>query len=446
MALKGNAAFRYTQDGRETWLYLNAPLYDVRPARVRTRFTEESIDRRTLNVVVVDGGAEEITARLRFQGDPAALLDLLEAGADGETLEYFPDASLAESYPFRLMDASDIVAADPDPDRWWNAEYTVTLRLRRVDGGSVQALADNVLFRYVPGRTLAGATFTRASTATYRTRSGTLATAAADVPRLAWVFEPSTGLYRRALLVERDSTNLVPWSSALSNWTGSASITVQDDALVMGSLALALVTENDAAGEFLIRIDTSPFSGDGEKAFSCYVAQGTSALVGLKLRDTTASADRLNARISWAGGMPSVSVFTGTHLYTEPVGGGVYRLWFRSAPVLAANSHRVEVFPAASDPANTGNVYVGGVQVEDAPVPSSLIITAGAPASRAVESFTSAAGFGWQDLTVYVRLTETGGTLAAGENAVVTLQGGAHSVRMRTLGGGAGYSARLIVG
>src|SRR5690606_12750235 len=170
----------------------------------------------------------------------------------------------------------------------------------------------------------AGMTFSRASTATLIDRTGTLQEVGPHVPRIDW----SHG--RPALRLEPQRSNLVPWSSALSQWATSGATTATDDALVLGALSLALVEDADVAATAFRYINVA-VTGDGEKAVSCYVAAGTSTASELKLRDHTASVDRLRASITWAAGVPSVSMLTGTHLYTEPVGGGVYRLWFRSA-------------------------------------------------------------------------------------------------------------------
>lgn len=267
----------------------------------------------------------------------------------------------------------------------------------------------HVLFRWRAGLPFpAGASFSRGSPAWYIGPDGVLREAESNVPRIEWLDRDGDGVRETpALRLEGAWTNLVPWSSALSQWATSGATTATDDALVLGALSLALVEDADVAVMAFRHINVA-FTGDGEKAVSCYVAAGTSTTVDLKLRDYTASVDRLRATITWAAGVPSVSMLAGTHLYTEPVGGGVYRLWFRSASVIAANSHRVELFPAAGNASRTGSIYVGGVQVENASVPSSLFITTGAPASRAVELFSAPFPPVPQAMTVYARFVEAG--------------------------------------
>src|SRR5690606_34095015 len=132
------------------------------------------------------------------------------------------------------------------------------------------------------------------------------------------------------------------------------------------------------------------FTGDGQKCVSVYLAQGPNPSptgMDIVLRDGTAGVDRLRARVTWSAGAPAVTMIAGTAITApEHVGQGIYRLQFRAA-VTAANSHTLQIEPARQ--ADTGDVYAGGVQVENAVVPSSLIVTEGAAAARALDVLTA---------------------------------------------------------
>ena len=71
-----------------------------------------------------------------------------------------------------------------------------------------------------PGTMPPGITFTRASTATYFDVTGTLQTAATNVPR--WDYDPVTHALN-GLLIEDQRTNLMPWSADASVWSALGS-------------------------------------------------------------------------------------------------------------------------------------------------------------------------------------------------------------------------------
>jgi len=232
----------------------------------------------------------------------------------------------------------------------------------------------HVLFRWRAGLPFpAGATYSRSSPAWYIGADGLLRQAAANVPRIDW----SHG--RPALRLEPARTNLVAWSSQLSKWTKGGTPTVTDDAIAFGALSLALVRDPTAGVLNYVLLPVT-FTGDGQRCVSVYLAQGPNPSptgTHIVLRDGIAGVDRLRARVTWSAGAPAVTMITGTQITApEHVRQGIYRLQFRSTAVTAANSHTVQIEPAREG--ETGDVYAGGVQVENAVVPSSLIVTEGA--------------------------------------------------------------------
>ena len=114
---------------------------------------------------------------------------------------------------------------------------------------------------------------------------------------------------------------------------------------------------------------TITFTGDAVKAVSIFVKGGTSANSLIRLRDDTGVANRLLASIAWSGGVPTPTMTTGTHEGTDVLAGGVYRLRFVTTSVTAANTNRLEVYPASDgviDVTAQGNANFGGVMVQNA--------------------------------------------------------------------------------
>ncbi|MEO7667599.1 MAG: hypothetical protein ABIU97_11295 [Dehalococcoidia bacterium] len=130
------------------------------------------------------------------------------------------------------------------------------------------------------------------------------------------------------------------------------------------------------------------FTGNAVKAFEIIVKQGTSTSSVIRLRDGTAGLDRLLATITWTGAVPVLTMTTGTDLTgaMEQLGtSGAYILKMQTTAVTAANAHLLELYPATTSVlgvGGTGTIYWGAVQLEDAPFPSTPIISAGSTVSR----------------------------------------------------------------
>ncbi|GIW90789.1 MAG: hypothetical protein KatS3mg109_1221 [Pirellulaceae bacterium] len=252
-------------------------------------------------------------------------------------------------------------------------------------------------------------TFVRSSAAWYVGRDGKLYRAATDVPRIEWFDLDSDGVYEYpALLTEPSRTNLVPWSDDLSQWTSSGTPTVTANAKQAGELQLSLIGDDDTAAIEFKYISVT-FTGDGVKSLLCYVAKGSSPATNgafIKVRDTTASADRLVAKITWSGTAPVVTMNTGTLLGTRKLAGDVYELRMQTVSVTAANAHRVEVLPAGFAGSETGDIYVGGVQVENANEPSSLIRTTGSTVTRSADQINWPFLVPPREMTIYVDFIE----------------------------------------
>jgi hypothetical protein len=415
--LKGNMALTWTDTGhtgtsREHALRL--PLQRVQPG-VRTRaFTAVAVDFSSQETVVL-GSAYEISALVRADRGAASLADLLEAAMDGQTITYLDLDYPERTVDVKLANASQAWLAQFDPETAFR-EYQTPLLLRRTDGSrfpewvfSGAYAGEGVLFRYQAGGSLADATFARTGTATYVDVNGVVQTAAADTAR--------DGQYAggdRALKLEGASTNLITYSEDFSNWseTGTPTSSGTESDPEGGSTAYLLGDDDGASVEEFF-LDPN-FTVDDEGAVSLYVKEGDTSAAGgsqIRLRDTSAPADRLDANITWSNAAPSVSMTTGTLLLTETLDDGWYRLHFQTTTLVEANTNRLQIRPAEVS-AQTGDIRVWGVQAEDLEFPTSYIPTAGATVTRNADALY----FSWphspQASTLYVKLTERGTVLA----------------------------------
>ena len=284
-----------------------------------------------------------------------------------------------------------------------------TARVSEVQGGGIALFAWRARDESLTAMTGEAATFDRASSGTLFDANGELVTVGNDVPRWNVVPNSVTGLGEPTLLIERARTNLCLQSEDFgTTWAAVGTPTRTPAALTIGDLVLDLIGD-DAAGTLEGYSQDIPFTGDALKAVSLVLAAGTSTSTVVRLRDTTAGADRLLATITWAAGVPTVTMTTGEKA-GEPVAlaSGAYRVGFQTTSATAANTHSLQVYPAtdaALAVANTGTVYAGGVQAEDAPFPSSYLKTTTATVARSADSLTYPALWPMQDNeTWYVRM------------------------------------------
>lgn len=212
-------------------------------------------------------------------------------------------------------------------------------------------------------------------------------------------------------LGEQASTNLVLQSSNFgTTWVPVGTPTRSAAADTCGDLVLDLIGDDDGTAlEGYTQAIT--FTGDNGKALSFFVKAGTSTSSVIRLRDTTAGADRLLVTLAWAGGVPTPTVVTGALRGVDVLGNGAYRIRIQTAVVTAANVNSVEVYPAtdaALAVGNTGNVLVGGLQGEDNLFGTSLIQTTTATVTRNMDTLTypvagnviDASGMAYAELTM----------------------------------------------
>ena len=213
-----------------------------------------------------------------------------------------------------------------------------------------------------------------------------------------------------ALLLEDTQTFLAMFSEILQSWTKTGTPTEVNGQKYCGVVKMDLITD-DAAGSVEYYARVTPFTGNTEKAVAVLVARGTSPAASgslLAIRDTTAAVNRLAATLTFnAAGVPSVSMAAGTHLRTVAMGDGIYALFFRTTAVTATNSNEMQIHPAAVS-AETGNLIIGGIQVENSVFSTSYTKTDGSTVVRAVETLSYPFAVPPGAKTIYVRFVERG--------------------------------------
>ena len=174
----------------------------------------------------------------------------------------------------------------------------------------------------------------------------------------------------KGYLSEGQRTNLVVQSQNFAaTWAAVGTPTITSANKNYGTLKLDLIGDDDAAAvEGYTQSIT--YTGNAQKSISCFVKQGTATKSVIRLRDTTAGVDRLNAEITWSGAVPVVTMIAGTEERAqEELIDGVYRLFFLTASVTAANTNSLQIYPATDNTltvGDTGNINIGGWQSEDA--------------------------------------------------------------------------------
>jgi hypothetical protein len=246
------------------------------------------------------------------------------------------------------------------------------------------------------------ATFARADVGTAIGSAGRVQQLAYAQPRFQWVDLDGDGVRESPLLLLEDGrTNLVVQSDALaSGWTTGGGATVANAVGTYANRPFSRAT--GGMGAQVYRAVT--FTGNGTKAFSLLLKSDGAAGVGyVSLFDSTAAQNRAVLRyVVASGGSITATCTVGTLLQTELLGDGVYRFHISAPSCLAASVNQVYAFATAGD-ATLTTVLVSGIQIENAPSPSSLIPTTTATLARAADTLSFGFSVRPQAMTVYVR-------------------------------------------
>ena len=197
-----------------------------------------------------------------------------------------------------------------------------------------------------------------------------------------------------SILLEGARTNLCLQSEDFqTTWIAVGSPTQGTEHTAAG-LTLDLIGDDDGAALEYYYQDIS-FTASAVRSVSIFMKAGTAVDCVVRLGDQDAAVNRLLAKISWSGGVPTVAMTTGVDLWaagtSQLLKDGVYHFKFQTTSIVHTNRNRLYVYPAtdeALDVTDTGTVYAGGVQAEDSLAPSSYIPTTTATVARAKDVFS----------------------------------------------------------
>jgi len=115
-----------------------------------------------------------------------------------------------------------------------------------------------------------------------------------------------------------------------------------------------LIEDNDGGGvEYRDLIVT--FASDGAKDFGVWVKKGTASVSVIRIRDTSAPADRLLATITWSGADPGTpSMSAGSFVSKRAGRNSWWYLRFTTASVTAVNTNRLWLYGATDTASSTG--------------------------------------------------------------------------------------------
>jgi hypothetical protein len=277
--------------------------------------------------------------------------------------------------------------------------------------------ADDYSFTLASGQTL---TYSRSGTRTVFDSSGKIVTLAKNQPPWGAAYNTATGNREPVLFTDRAVTNLCLRTEDFgTTWAAVGTPTRTAGAKAIGDLTLDLLGD-DSAGTLEGYTQAVSFTGNAVKALSLFIAKGSATTSAIRLRDTSAGANRLLAIVTWAGTTPSIAMSIGTHITSIPCADGVYRILFQTSSVTAANTNQIEIYPAADSGlsvSETGTLYVGGVQAENYEAPRSYVKSLGSAGSSSSDVLSATLGWLPQDFTVYARLQRppwAGATMASG--------------------------------
>lgn len=212
------------------------------------------------------------------------------------------------------------------------------------------------------------ATFTRTTAKTTVLSTGLIGNIASGSP--ASRYDPATQAYQ-GFFREQIFTNICLQSEDFATtWTTIGSPTITPASATCGTVSLSTLDDTSALELQGVTQTIAGLSGDAVKAFAIFFKEGTSASSVFRIRDTTAGADRLLGAITWSGGVPTVTMTTGTLVQTSGLYGasGVYRAEVLTTSVTAANTNVLELYPAtdaALTVLSTGTVIMGGAQLQN---------------------------------------------------------------------------------
>ena len=220
------------------------------------------------------------------------------------------------------------------------------------------------------------------------------------LPRIGHHVYNGSAWANEGLLAESEArTNLIEYSTPDgTNWTLTAVTLTTDDAVSPdGTENAARINETTASSGHNIRANSTNVTSGLDYTLSAYVKADTSTACQL-LFSSTGFGSSQYANFDLSTGTVGYEAANATATIQD-VGNGWYRCAITSTATATVSSTIGFVIFVDNDPAGStrGPIYVGdtaqqmyvyGVQVEEASTPSSLVPTSGSSVTRAAETFT----------------------------------------------------------
>ncbi|PKQ12450.1 MAG: hypothetical protein CVT70_08845 [Alphaproteobacteria bacterium HGW-Alphaproteobacteria-1] len=229
--------------------------------------------------------------------------------------------------------------------------------------------------------------FTRSSAATYTDAGGTIRTAAVNEARVGHHIRQD-GAWRRRLLVEPQSTNVLLHSADLTNaaWTGRGDFTVTPATSVIEGQTAHRFTNLGVTPSRAVTQTSGALTGSPE-TFSVIIERDTSETSVIGLRNQTTSTWVYAITVNFDTLAATAFSGAGQHRVTDlgigPNGGRLLRVSLTGTGI-AGNIRRVFIYPSGTS-TNTNASIIHHVQLEARNGSTSVIVTAGSQATRAAD-------------------------------------------------------------
>ncbi len=297
--------------------------------------------------------------------------------------------------------------------------------------------------------------FTRSTTATYFNSSGVLSTAAINVPRVNFAYNPDTTNWDTAgMLLEPARTNLCIRSQEIDNasWTKTGIL-----AFGSGSTANAIAAPDGTTTADLVTEDTS--TGVHEASIAATLTVSTAYAISIFVKAGTRNKFRIAGRISgtWSVfpqgifDLSTSSVISSSGDRTAEitnVGGGWYRCTVYGTTTSIGTSGGIlfNIIDSSNNTSYTGNgtggLYVWGAQLEAGTFVTSYIPTTTASVLREADTCTGT-GFIYSNLAETDYAAWVSGTTYALGDRVIRTTATTHAIYERVVAG-AGTTAPEI--
>ena len=242
------------------------------------------------------------------------------------------------------------------------------------------AVSSGKVHSVFPNSTDADFDFARSSTATRVNSNGLIESVASGQARLNYEIEGGLVNTKPSLLLEPQSTNLIPYSNPIEVSGGwqifdNGSIQTNYEISPMGIKNASLVGTQGGVNDFIF--DSITISNSATYTVSFYIKNIDSQATGFYAPSS------VDGRINWNGA--EISSIVGTGANYEELSNG----WYRVHQTTTSTSTNV-ITRIYSDRVSTGSVLIFGYQLEEQSYPTSLIPTNGSTQTRAAETCNGA--------------------------------------------------------